>query len=93
MELFTVPHREHCTCEAPRGYIKTTLHCGLLHASCAELLPAQHLCIISSYVYQCKALHSMKSLKSCALNAKGGSSVPPASGTGVISPQRAQRTF
>ena len=37
-----MPHREHWTCDAPLGYISVTLHCGLVHVSCAELLPAEH---------------------------------------------------
>ena len=35
--VLTVLQREHCTCDAPRGYWSVTLQWGLLHVNCAEL--------------------------------------------------------
>lgn len=33
MAQLTVPQMEHCTWLAPRGYMRTTRHVGLLHTS------------------------------------------------------------
>ena len=35
--VLIVLQREHCTCDAPRGYWSVTLQWGLLHVNCAEL--------------------------------------------------------
>ena len=51
IELLMLPHREHWTCDAPLGYIKATLHCGLVHVSCAELLPAEYSDIVSATLH------------------------------------------
>ena len=40
MASLTCPQTEHWTWLAPRGYINTTVHCGLVHTSWAMFGPA-----------------------------------------------------